>query len=145
MIAIPVAVIAVGVMSLLAWLTYGRIEDTKALATERVSHEKTVGQLERRSFELEVTQKALVAANKRAEALEEVLQDEVDSAPNPDLARADVRGRVLRIARKWAEAAATRSPLPAKPDEAVPDEGSTAAADAAGVRVVDDPDGLMQP
>ena len=145
MIAIPIAVIAVGILSLLAWLTYGRIDDTKALATERVSHEKTVGQLERRSFELEVTQKALVAANKRAEALEEVLQDEVDSSPNPDLSRTDIRNRVLRIARKWAEAAATRSPLPANPDEAVSDKGATAAASPAGVRVVDDPDGLMQP
>ncbi len=123
--------------------------DTKSLsaafANERVDHANTRTELERKKFELEVTQKALAAANQRATALEEVLQDEINSSPNPDLARTDVRSRVLRLARKWSEAATTRSPLPADAGKAVPDESTAHTADTAVVHAEHDPDGLMQP
>lgn len=144
---IALAVALAGAMAAIVSLAFGRVKDAKtsakAYTDERVDHANTRTELERRKFELEVTQKALVAANTRAAALEEVIADDVESAPNPDLKRADVRSRVLRIARRWAEAAAARSPLPAVGAEAVPVPAPADATDATGV--LPDGDALMQP
>jgi hypothetical protein len=146
---VTLALAIAGALAAIVSLALGRVSDTKSLSKqftdERVEHANTRTKLERRDYELDVTQKALVAANKRAAALEEVLNDEVNRSPNPDLARDDVRSRILRIARQWSEAADARNPLPAATSGAVPEGTAADAAEPAGVHAEHDPDGLMQP
>jgi hypothetical protein len=118
-------------LGLNAWLTYGRIKDAESKADSRVAQVATEAHQERTAYELEVTQKALTAANMRAATLEEELKHALEQPSLADgLDAHDVAGRVLRLVGKWGEAAAARSPLPAEPDsEAVPDEP---AAEASG-------------
>lgn len=82
-----------------------RGDDAVDQATDaRVARADQEAELERVSFELEFTTAALRRTTARAAALEEVLADEVDAAPNPDLAVDDVRSRVRRLAQRWAAA-----------------------------------------
>ena len=105
------------------WLTYRTVRGADEKADARVAQVVTEGHEERKAFELEVTQKALAAANLRAATLEEELAHAFEQSKlGAGLAPADVGGRVLRLVGKWGEAARTRSPLPAEPDEGVPDE-----------------------
>jgi hypothetical protein len=122
--AVAVVVLATTLLSavgVIAWLAFRVVKAAEQEADARVGQVATEAESERTAYELDVTQKALTAANKRADALEEIIADEInDENPNPDLARTDVRTRLLRIAGKWREAAATRSPLPAESEPAVP-------------------------
>ena len=126
-LAILLGVALVATLPLIAWLVHGRVTAADQLGDARHGQSITEGELERKGFELEVTKKALEASNARAAALEEVLADEVAADPNPDLARGDVRGRLLRIARSWSDADADRVPadgggaLPLHPATEVPD------------------------
>lgn len=81
---------------------------------ERAAHERT-------KYELEVTRKALAAANIRAQTLGEELSSALEQSHLGDgLVAGDVPGRLSRIAERWAEAAAARDPLPASEVRAVP-------------------------
>jgi hypothetical protein len=121
-----------GLVGIIVWLVYGRIAAADQAADARVAQVDTEGHLERAQFELENVKQALAAVEKRAAALEGIIADEVNASPNPDLARDDVRGRMLRIARQWADADRERS-VPAEPDGAVPQASATAASAAPAV------------
>lgn len=125
--------LAIGQAGLIAWLVHGRMADKDQAADARVGQVATEAESERTAYELDVTQKALAAANKRCDALEEIIADEINGNPNADLGRTDVRGRLLRIAGRWREAASARSPLPATAGEGVPPSGATEGASAAAL------------
>jgi len=122
-----------------AWLTYRAITGTEREAKSELGALHFESALELAHFELEHTRDALAAANARADALEGIIADEINEAPNPDLGRTDVRNRVLRVAKAWATADKDR--VRAESGEGVPAEGRPAGgADPAGVRAVDAPD-----
>lgn len=130
MIAIPIVILALAVLGLIGWLVRGRINDAESKADSRVAQVATEAHQERTAYELEVTQKALTAANMRAATLEEELKHALEQPSLADgLDAHDVAGRVLRLVGKWGEAAAARSPLPALEDPNLPDEP---AAEASG-------------
>lgn len=113
-VVMALAVIA-GMLGLCAWCVYGRVQ---ASERERASDARAItaeANLERAQFELDVTGKALKAANARADVLEQVLSEEVNASPHPDLAHNDVRQRMLRITSAWTGADKDRLPTPANP------------------------------
>jgi hypothetical protein len=118
-VAITLAVAIAGALALNAWLVHGRISSAEAAADAHVELVEKQAQLERAQFELDVTKKSLKATETRAAAMQEVLSDELDKAPNPDLARDDVAGRVRRILDRWETADRDRALL-AGPGAAVP-------------------------
>jgi hypothetical protein len=127
---VVLALVLASSLGLNGWLTYRTISGAEQRADARVAQVETEAIGERTAYELEVTQKALAAANLRAATLEEELAHAFEQSDlGAGLAASDARGRVLRLVGKWGEAARTRSPLPAEPDDAVPDEP---AADASG-------------
>lgn len=117
-VAVTLAIAVASALALIAWLVYRAVGASDSEADARVAQVATEAELERARYETEVTSKALAAANARANALERVIADDLNTAPNPDLARDDVRGRVLRLAQAWR----TDDPLPASGDAAVPDD-----------------------
>lgn len=124
-LAIILAVTLASSLGVVAWLVYGVIRDAHKEGDSRVAQVATEAEQERTAYELAVTQKALQAANIRADALEEELSNAIQQSNlGAGLAPSDVPGRVLRLVGKWREAAATRGPLPAEPDPAVPVEGA---------------------
>jgi hypothetical protein len=138
-VAIALAAALASTVWLVAWLTYRVVATSERDGDSRVAQVATEAVAERTAFELDVTLKALAAANKRADALEEIISDELNAmSPNADLTRIDVRSRLVRLASKWREAAAARNSLPAQPDPAVPEDGT---ASGSGPTVVS-PDGL---
>ncbi len=83
---------------------------------ERAAHERT-------KYELDVTGKALAAANIRARALEEELTHALErSRLGSGLSPADVDGRLLRLVDRWAQDAATRDSVSARRSDPVPAE-----------------------
>jgi hypothetical protein len=118
----------------------GQIAASTKAGDERALRMDANAKQERTAFELEQTKQALAAESKRADALEEVLRDEVNESPNPDLARTDVRGRLLRVARSWGEANRPGGSVPADPAKAVPDIATTERTDAPDVPAHDKPD-----
>lgn len=137
---VAVVILAVTVASslgVIVWLVHGRVSSVEDEAQAHVERAEVETHLERTMFELDVTKKAVDAANKRAAALQEVLADELARAPNPDLARADVAGRVQRLFEKWAGADAARDgALPAEPAKAVPLDGAAEPAGAPALPAV---------
>ena len=126
MTALAVALVAViaGQLGAVVWLIYGRIADMRAMATERVAHTATNGLLERAHYVLEQTQNALADEKRITAGLEDVLAQYINATPNADLARGDVLSRLVRSAKRQAEAGrvdpagpATVEALP-RPDEA---------------------------
>lgn len=93
-----------GLVGVIVWLVYGRVGAADVAADARVAQVDTEGHLERAQFELEHVKQALAATEKRADALESIIADEINAHPNPDLARDDVSGRVQRIAAAWGTA-----------------------------------------
>jgi len=132
-VAITLAVALAGALGLIAWLVHGRITSVEEEADAHVELADKQVKLERAQFELETTKQSLAATEKRAAALQEVLSDELDKAPNPDLARSDVAGRVRRIFDRWEAADAARGEVPAKPADAVPAASSAEASAAPAV------------
>ncbi len=139
-VAIVLAAAVASALALIAWLVYRVVAASEQSADARVAQVATEAATERAGYELEVTQKALIAAGKRADALEEVIVDEINSTANPDLASTDVRSRLLQIAGKWREAAAARDPLPPEFDGPMPEAPANPGPDPADVRPVDAPD-----
>lgn len=119
-VAVILGTTIAGALGVIVWLVHGSIAAAGAAADARVAQTATEAELERAHFELETTKQSLAATEKRAAALQEVLSDELEKAPNPDLARADVAGRVRRIFDRWQAADANRSAVPAEPAAAVP-------------------------
>jgi hypothetical protein len=108
------------------WLTAGRIGDREKLADARIAQVETEGHVDRLTFELEVTRKALAAANARATALEGVIADDINAPVADGLGPADVRGRLLQITKAWADA----DGVPASGSAPMHHESATAPADA---------------
>jgi hypothetical protein len=133
-VTVAVVILAITVASslgVIVWLVHGRVSSVEDEAQAHVERAEVETHLERTMFELDVTKKALDAANKRAAALQEVLSHELERAPNPDLARADVAGRVQRIFERWQAADAARDgALPAEPGKPVPVDGPAEPARA---------------
>lgn len=103
-LAVGLAVTLAGCVALIAWLTYRVVSAADAFAKVRVAQAETEAHLEQSQFEASALRTALANAERRADALEGVLADEVNNAPDPNLARGDVRGRLLRIAQQWGRA-----------------------------------------
>mgnify|MGYP001591397964 CR=1 FL=1 len=119
-LAIILATTLASSLGVVAWLVYGRLTDARLVADERVAHTATNGKLERAQFELEATKVALVEQKHVTDGLEDVLASYINTTPNSDLARGDVLGRLLRAARKQAEADRNH-PVPAVSTAAVPE------------------------
>ncbi len=118
-VAFALAVTLAAALGIIVWLVHGRVQDAANDGDIRVAQVSTEAEAERLAFQLDVTEKALVAANKRAEALEGIIADELNDPPNADLPAADWRGRLLRLAQSWRGAADARSPLRADTGEGV--------------------------
>ena len=106
MIALAIAALAIaaGLVGLVAWLVYRLVAKVETWAELTRAHAESEGEAERILFELDQTRDLLRVANLRGDALEEELAHEFSADKNEGLAIDDVRGRVLRIARRWAEA-----------------------------------------
>jgi len=141
-IALAVALVAViaGQIGAVVWLVYGRIADTRAMASERVAHTATNGLLERAKFELEAIMKANTEQQRVIDGLEEVLAGYINATPNADLARNDVLSRLVRAANRKTDRDGSVS---ASAEGSVPAKPTADGAEAATVYV--DPDALMQP
>lgn len=132
-VALAAIVLAAGLCSALVWAVYKLVRAVDTDADARVAQVATEAELERERYEHEVTMKALESARNRAQVLEEELaHDLADPYPtSPALDAADVRGRVLRIARRWADQeSATR--VVAATDRKVPADAAAAAAKVDG-------------
>lgn len=128
-LAVILALALTASLGLNGWLVYGRVDDAHHEGDARVAQVATEAEQERTAFELDVTKKALTAANMRASALEEELKHALEQPRlGAGLAASDASGRVLRIVGKWGEAAAARSPLASGPDEALSVESATDAS-----------------
>jgi hypothetical protein len=138
LVAVILATTLASALGCIVWLVYGRLRDAERHADARVAQVQVEADLERRAYELDVTQKALVAANRRAEALEDIIADEINAGSG--LSPGDVRGRLLRLARGWRDAATARSPLPPAADEPVPEAEPADGAGPAFVPAVGAPD-----
>lgn len=133
-VALALAIGLLSALGLIAWLVRGRVLAADQVADARVAQVATEGEVERATFELEVTRKALQAATIRAGALEGELSHALDRTnPAEGLDPGDVAGRVRRLAERWRHAAEARSPLPAEPTEAVPVVSAADGASSAGV------------
>ena len=125
-LAVALAAIVAGQVGLVAWLVYGRIADVRSMATERVAHTATNGLLERAKFELEATKAKIEELQPIITGLEDVIAEYINDAPNADLARTDVIGRIVRAAKRHSEAGRDRA-LPAGAEGAVPAQPATAS------------------
>ena len=124
-------------LGLIAWLVVRIVRAAGKEADARVGQVATEAESERTAYELDVTKRALEAANIRARTLEEELTDALDQPSLADgLDAADVAGRVRRLAERWREAAAARNPLPASPEPAVSEQPAATRANPAGLHVV---------
>lgn len=132
MTAIAYATLAVSVLSLIAWLVYGRVADVKALATERIAHSKTQTRAERGEFENAAIKSRLADSERMVTALQEVLAD-VQTNLDSSLPRGDVAARVRRAAaqaaadRAGAVASSPGAEVPASPAAAEPGTASVSA------------------
>jgi hypothetical protein len=86
------------------WAGHGWVAETKSAAKSEVGSTHFESALELVHFELEQTKKAYDAMDKLAHGLETTLAEYLNAAPNADLAGDDVRNRVLRLSREWADA-----------------------------------------
>lgn len=112
----------IGAVGTCIWLFKRAANAGDAAADARVSQVQTQAHLERAQFEADALRTALANSERRADALEGVIADEVARDPNPDLARNDVRGRLLRFSQ------ATRPSAGATDPGAAADLSPTAAA-----------------
>lgn len=119
---IVLAIALAGMAGVVVALVYGRVAAADQIASARVAQVMTEAESERTHFELETTKGVLASVEARASALEEIIADEINSMPNADLGRTDVRNRLLRTAQAWRSADANR--LPAQPNPALPDNGA---------------------
>lgn len=141
-IALGLVGVVAALVGLVAWLVVRTVGAIRQHADERVAHTATNGKLERERFELEETKAALVEARRVTDGLEDVLASYINSAPNSDLARGDVLGRLVRAAQRQAQAGGD-SAAGAAAGETVPAE--SAAVGTEGAIVPADRDALMQP
>lgn len=111
MIALAVALVGVVVvqLGLLAWLFHRALGDSDQQADTRVAVTQLEADVERLMFELDQTRNTLSAERKRADALEEIITDEINGASGSPLQPGDVRSRLLRAAQQWREANAVGS------------------------------------
>ena len=139
-VAIVLATTLAGALGLLAWLVRGRVVAADQLADARVGQVATEAELERSGFELDIVKKALAASQKRADALERVIADEInDSESGLPLDRNGVRQRIVQIARQWAEADRARAlPARSEPGELLAPAVSSAGSPGPVVRPGDD-------
>lgn len=120
------------------WAIRGWVGETKAAAKSEIGSTHFESALELAHFELEQTRKAYDAMDKLAHGLETTLAEYLNASPNADLAADDVRTRVLRLSRDWAEATRAAGPLPADTGEVVSPDTPAAEAEAD----LSSPDGL---
>lgn len=114
---------AVGALVAMSLKYVGQVSDANDHATDaRIGQHSTELELERRDFEIETIQRALVSVTKRAEALEQIIAEELN-ASNSDLDPADWRTRELRLAAAWAAADSNR--VRAAADRSVPEAPAT--------------------
>lgn len=110
-------------LGLVAWLVITRVSAADGEADARVAQTAMESELERTQFELAQTKVALSSSERRAGILEQAIAEALNAAPNADLGRNDVLGRVVRITAEWAKAD-REGRLPSDADPAVPEESS---------------------
>jgi hypothetical protein len=126
-VLIGYGVVCLAIVALIArWGMSAKDGEVSAVRTGSAAAEECIkerGLHERTKYELDVVTKALAAANIRARALEEELTHALEqSRLGTGLSPADVDSRLLRLADRWREAAATRDPISARSVEPVPAE-----------------------
>lgn len=112
-----------GLTGAVVWLVWSRVSAADKAADARVAQADTQAELERVRFQLDGSDRSLVAARHLVTVLEQSLAQYINANPNGDLAADAVDERVLRIAREW-YANATSGEVRAAGSDAVP--GSTA-------------------
>lgn len=118
-----------GVLAALGSTIYFAVKHARAVehaANVQIAQAHVEGELTRATFEIETLREQLALSERRADAFEEVLADDVNSKPNADLGRSDLRSRLLRFAQTTKPARGSSDSASAS---AVPDE-STATASA---------------
>lgn len=100
--AIAAGLVTLTSLGAVIWSVHGWVAAERHAASVREAQAHAEAEHTRITYELEVTTKALAAANARAKALEEVLADDVNAPVAPDLSSRDWRGRLLRITQAWA-------------------------------------------
>lgn len=127
---IALAVLAAGLAAALVTLTFRFSSAVRAQAKSEIGASHFECALELAHFELEQTRRTLSATVARAAALEDIIAEDLNAtAPNADLARSDIRGRLLRNAQAWAAADRAR----AAATEDVPSDGGSSSGTSAAV------------
>lgn len=132
MSTIALAACILALTGVATWLVHGRITDVRVAgaATTRA---------ERAEFERDAAKQDAAELQRIVTGLEEVLAAYINTAPNANLARTDVLGRLVRVA---AGQAADRAVRPGAED-AVPAPAATERTEGAVLPA--DPNALMQP
>lgn len=110
-----------GLLATIGSTIYFAVKHSRAVehaANVQVAQAHVEGEFARAEFEIETLRQQLDLEQRRADALQEVLN--VESNPNSDLDAADLRGRLLRFAK------ATAARRPDDPGHAVVSEAAPA-------------------
>lgn len=123
-------VLLAGSLALNGWLTFRTVRGVEGAAKSEIGATHFESALELAHFELEQTKRALVAVEARADALEEIIAEELNAHPNADLDRADWRTRVMRVAQQWGRSDRAGREVPADTAQAVPPQGTAEPPEA---------------
>ncbi len=118
-----------GLLATVGTTVYFAVKHGRAVehaASVQVAQAHVEGEYARAEFEIETLRQQLDLAERRADALQEVLN--ADANPNSDLSGADLRTRLLRFAQATAARVARDSG-----DAVVPQDAATAPATVADV------------
>jgi hypothetical protein len=126
-VAVALAGIVAVQLGLLVWLVVRALTSSDQQGDTRVAVTQLEADVERMAFDLEATRGTLSAERKRADALEEIIADEVNAPPGLPLDARGVRDRLLRTAQRWREAAAATG---ASAEGAVPADGASTGTTA---------------